>query len=285
MKNKKLLVCTFSGGRTSAFMCLFLNTYPKYKDYDKVFVFANTGKEREETLIFVDKCSKEFNLPIVWLEAKVNKKKGIATTFKQVDFKTASRKGEPFEDMLNKYPLPTNQGVSNCTRELKQRPMDKYIYSLGYSKNNTLTAIGIRNDEQNRISIHKEKNNIIYPLVEDIQVDQDFIFRFWGKQKFDLRLKSYESNCDLCMKKSLRTKLTTLKENPTIAEWWDKMEKKHASVKYKTFDLRDHYSIADLLKKSKGKFNMSQDSNYKKYQSALFDFELDYSTDCFCKAT
>ena len=29
----KLLVCTFSGGRTSAFMGQFLNNYDKYKDY------------------------------------------------------------------------------------------------------------------------------------------------------------------------------------------------------------------------------------------------------------
>ena len=49
MKNKKLLVCTFSGGRTSAFMGKFLNEYDKYKDFDKVFMFANTGKEKEET--------------------------------------------------------------------------------------------------------------------------------------------------------------------------------------------------------------------------------------------
>ena len=39
----KLLVCTFSGGRTSAFMGQFLKLYKKYKDFDKLYVFANTG--------------------------------------------------------------------------------------------------------------------------------------------------------------------------------------------------------------------------------------------------
>ena len=54
--NTKLLVCTFSGGRTSAFMGLMLKENPKYKEFDKVFIFANTGKERPETLDFINKC-------------------------------------------------------------------------------------------------------------------------------------------------------------------------------------------------------------------------------------
>jgi len=72
MKKDKLLVCTFSGGRTSAFMGLFLQNYNKYKDFDKVFIFANTGKEREETLEFINECDKQWKLNVVWLEAKIN---------------------------------------------------------------------------------------------------------------------------------------------------------------------------------------------------------------------
>ena len=102
MKKDKLLVCTFSGGRTSAFMSLFIKNNPKYDEFDKVFIFANTGKERPETLDFVDKCDKEFNLNIVWLEALINEDKGVATSFKIVDYNSASRIGKPFEDMLKK---------------------------------------------------------------------------------------------------------------------------------------------------------------------------------------
>ena len=127
-KINKLLVCTFSGCRTSAFMGQFLNTYDKYKDYDKVFLFANTGKEKEETLKFIDQCDKQWNLNVVWLEAKINKEKGKGTEYKIVDFKPASRNGEPFEEMLKVYPMP-NPFVSNCTRELKQTPISKYIKS------------------------------------------------------------------------------------------------------------------------------------------------------------
>lgn len=76
---KKLLVCTFSGGRTSAFMVLLLKEHPKYKDFDKVYIFANTGKERSETLEFINKCDKEWGLSIVWIEANVKAEKGVGT--------------------------------------------------------------------------------------------------------------------------------------------------------------------------------------------------------------
>ena len=223
---KKLLVCTFSGGRTSAFMGQFLNTYNKYKDYDKVFLFANTGKEKEETLKFIDQCDKQWNLNIVWLEAKINKEKGKGTDYKIVDFKTASRNGEPFEEMLKVYPMP-NSFVSNCTRELKQRPMDKYIKSLGYDE--VITAIGIRYDERHRKSLKAKEQGFTYPLCDDIKVDSHFIRTWWDKQCFDLQLKDYEGNCDLCFKKSLRKRLTLIKEKPHLAKWWSNMEDKYGT--------------------------------------------------------
>ena len=51
----KILV-SFSGGRTSGLMCRVILEHPKYKDYEKLFVYANTGKEAEATLEFVDRC-------------------------------------------------------------------------------------------------------------------------------------------------------------------------------------------------------------------------------------
>ena len=209
--NKKLLVCTFSGGRTSAFMGQFINNYSKYDEFDKVFIFANTGKERQETLDFINKCDIEWNLNVVWLEADVIHEKGIGTRYKVVNYNTASRKGEPFEAMLKKYPLPNNF-ASNCTRELKLSPINKYVKSLGYDE--VYTAMGIRYDERHRMSNEAQKNNIIYPLINDVQVDTKFIRSWWDKQPFDLQLKDYEGNCDLCFKKSIKKRLTIIKDNP-----------------------------------------------------------------------
>lgn len=279
---KKLLVCTFSGGRTSAFMAKFIKEYDKYKSYDKLFVFANTGKEKEETLLFINKCDKEWDLGIVWLEAKVIKEKGKGTTYNIVDFETASRNGEPFIDMLEKYPMPNNF-ASNCTRELKLSPINKYVKDLGY--NSVTTAMGIRYDEKHRKSNTAEKQNIIYPLCNDLKVDSEFIRNWWDRQCFDLELKDYEGNCDLCFKKSVRKRLTLIKENPQIAKWWLEVEDKYSSDKIPRFDLRTNKSVEDLINLSKKPFKTIEDLHeLKKKQQNLFNKDMDIETDCFCKA-
>jgi len=285
-KKDKLLVCTFSGGRTSAFMGQFIKNYSKYDEFDKVFIFANTGKEKKETLDFINKCDKEWDLNVVWLEAKVIHEKGKGTSYKIVDYETASKNGEPFEDMLKKYPMP-NMFASNCTRELKISPINKYVKSLGYKE--VYTAMGIRFDERHRESNTAEKQNIIYPLINDVQVDAMFIRSWWDKQPFDLQLKDYEGNCDLCFKKSLRKKLTIIKENPKVADWWQKMEQKHGTDKIPRFELavngKKGHSIKELVELAKKPFQTVEDIyELNKKQSTLFDFNLDSERDCFCKA-
>jgi len=278
-EDRKLLVCTFSGGRTSAFMGRMLQEYPKYKDFDKVFIFANTGKELPETLDFINKCDKEWNLNIVWLEADVQKEKGIGTNFKIVDYNSASRNGEPFEDMLKKYPIPTSI-ASNCTRELKVTPINKFIKSLGYDE--VITAMGIRFDERHRESNNAVKDNIIYPLIYDLKVDSKFIRDWWDRQYFDLGLKDYEGNCDLCFKKSLKKKLTIIKERPNVSDWWQQMENNYSTEVVPRFDLRTNLTIEQLVKMAEQPFTQAKDLHeLNKQQLQMFEFE----TDCYCKAS
>ena len=57
-------------------------------------IFCNTSKEREETLEFLHKQETVLGVPIIWLEyCRFNK-------WKRVNFYTAKRKGEVFEEML-----------------------------------------------------------------------------------------------------------------------------------------------------------------------------------------
>jgi hypothetical protein len=274
---KTVNVVMFSGGRTSAFLAKYVKENLNYKD--SIFVFMNTGKEREETLIFADKCDKEFNLNLIWLEANIHKDKGIGTSYKIVTFKTASRNGEPFEQMLTKYPMPNNM-ASNCTRELKQRPIDAYLRE-NYKGFEIVRIIGIRADEAHRKSNNANKENLIYPLCDELKVNSKFIRNWWENQSFDLQLKDYEGNCDLCFKKSLKKRLTIIKENSNVADWWEKMENKYSSEIIPRFDLRTNKSITEIKQLAKLPFQKAEDLHeLSKQQCNLFDFE----TDCFCKA-
>jgi hypothetical protein len=277
MKKEDLYVVMFSGGRTSAFLSKYIKENPKYKN--KVFIFCNTGKERKETLDFVNKCDVEFGLNTVWLEARIEKEKGVGTKHNIVNYQTYSKNGEPFEAMLEKYPMP-NTFVSNCTRELKQRPSDSYIRSIAENYN-VIKVIGIRSDEAHRKSNNAVSDKIIYPLCDELPVDSKFIREWWEKQSFDLELKDYEGNCDLCFKKSLKKRLTIIKENPSVADWWIKMENKYGSEQAPRFDLRSNVSIEQLVEMAKQPFQKAEDLHeLSKQQQSLFDYE----TDCFCKA-
>lgn len=60
---------SFSGGRTSGYMLYrILHSNGGLPD-DTHVVFSNTGKEREETLVFVRECSEKWGVPIHWVEA------------------------------------------------------------------------------------------------------------------------------------------------------------------------------------------------------------------------
>lgn len=272
---KKLLV-SFSGGLTSAYMTKWcLDNLSN--SYEIVVVFANTGKEREETLEFVSECDKRFGFNTVWVEASVKEGKGNGTSYKIVTFETASRKGKPFEDVIKKYGIP-NVKYLHCTRELKTVPIHKYIKSLGWK--GYYTAIGIRADEIDRMNPNYKKERFIYPLISMIPTNREDINKFWLQQPFTLNLKSYEGNCDLCYKKSDRKLLTILKENPNCADWWFSMEQKYGKGQY--FFFRHNRSIIDLLKQSDTDFIVAKDESKETFrftQIELFD-DLDVSNGC-----
>jgi hypothetical protein len=291
-------VCLFSSGRTSSFLAKYIKERyllnetiavyskkgkPKYHYHTNenkdefIFIMMNTGKELRESLQFANKCDKEWNLKLIYLEA-VFKKGRVSTKHKIVNYAQLDRKGKSFEQMLFKYPLPNNM-ASNCTRELKQRPKESFLKEIGF--NNAFTFVGIRKDEEHRKSLKAKEEKIIYPLCDELPVDSLFIRKWWSQQSFDLQLKDYEGNCDLCFKKSLKKRLTIIKENPSIANWWLEMEQKYSSESIPRFDLRTNKSIEELIEISKRPFTQAKDLfELSQEQQSLFEFE----TDCFCKA-
>ncbi|SEA49530.1 Phosphoadenosine phosphosulfate reductase family protein [Chitinophaga terrae (ex Kim and Jung 2007)] len=96
---RKRLLISFSGGRTSAFMTHWLLTNMQ-DEFEMPVVFANTGKEREETLEFIQQCDKHFDFNLVWIESVANYQKGKGVSARVVSFENASRNGEPFESFI-----------------------------------------------------------------------------------------------------------------------------------------------------------------------------------------
>lgn len=282
---KPKLLISFSGGRTSAYMTHYLLNNKK-EEYEMIVVFANTGKERTETLDFVNQCDKMLGFKTVWLEAKTFHEKGVGTGFNVVTYNTADRTGKVFEEHIKKYGIP-NKNAPQCTRELKRTPIEKYARSLGWTK--YITAIGIRSDEPNRISWEaKRQRNLLY-FAELFHVTKSDVNKFWNNQPFDLNLKSYEGNCDLCYKKSLRKLMTIVKYNPELAKWWADIEMTYEYNDPRDTGLtpfrfyKDNLSILDIIEESKYDFNEAIDESkiIDKYkQLSLFDSYLDSNLGC-----
>jgi hypothetical protein len=227
MKN---LLVSFSGGETSAFMAQWLNSHYQELGYENiVFVFANTGLENEQTLEFVNRCDKHFNLNVQWVEAEVIYEHKKGTKYYMTDFKNASRNGEPFEAMIKKYGIP-NQANPQCTRELKGAPISAFGKQW-FNGEKYHTAIGIRKDEMDRMNAKAKEIGFIYPLINNkmIPATKPMINFYWKSMPFRLQLKGYQGNCATCWKKSDKKLYQIAQENPKAFDFMDRMEQKYGN--------------------------------------------------------
>jgi hypothetical protein len=53
------------------------------------------------------------------------------------------------------------------------------------------------------------------------------VLAFWKAQSFDLQLKTWEGNCDLCFLKARDKKVRIMQDHPEMAAWW--LEKERAA--------------------------------------------------------
>ena len=258
------LLISFSGGETSAYMTHRIFSSELFANIEKQVVFANTGQENEETLDFVKKCDDEFGFNTTWVEA-VTQPGRVACTHKIVTFETASRNGEPFKAMIEKYGLP-NKSYPHCTRELKLHPIRSFMGSLGWF--DYMTAVGIRVDEPGRIAKTAKANNIIYPFNDVWPTDKQDVRDFWDDQLFKLELKEYQGNCKWCFKKSTKKHIRIIRENPEFFKFPREMEQLHGFTgngsdirdKGRRVIFREHRNT-DMLFKLAGVFGEVHDDN------------------------
>lgn len=275
MEKKKLLI-SFSGGRTSAYMTWWLlNEWEDRYNWEMLIVFANTGKEVEGTLFFVDECSQEWGIPITWVEATCKDENGVpysekgwSVRHKIVTYETASRKGEPFEEMISILGIPSTNAPF-CSPQLKREPIKDFANSVGW--HDCFIAIGVRFDEQDRINPNRNKLKILYPLAELNPVTKRQVKEWWDKQPFDLNIHPDEGNCDFCWKKDFPRLARNVLRIPKKLEWWEEMEHKYGYLNPRQTDLLPPFNFYRNNKSTLDIRKMAEMTQADLVQMSMFD--------------
>ncbi|WP_036384895.1 hypothetical protein [Muricauda sp. MAR_2010_75] len=254
--DKKKLVISVSGGRTSAFMARYIQTSSKYNDFEKLFVFANTGLERPETIQFLKDMVTYWGLPLYSIEGEYSTIMGVGVKHRIVDFKSLDMDGVVFKNSI----VHVNKGKFNglpssanpyCSDRLKVRPIKHFAKSF-FGSNDFINAVGYRfEDMPKRITISSLELNkkIIAPLLTDFNfpISNYHLDSFWRKEPFSLKIPSSLGNCRLCFKKSDLNLIRTIRnEESKYLDFYYRLEKEY----HDTF-FRGKKSIIDLINDSK----------------------------------
>jgi len=219
---------SFSGGRTSGYMLKqILDAHCGTLPDDVHVCFANTGKEREETLRFVHECGSRWGVHIRWLE-RVRREKGSpwASGYDEVGYNSASRAGEPFAALIKEKRYLPNARTRICTTELKIRVMRCYAMAQGWKR--WTMVIGLRADEPGRVERSskppRDRWDNLMPLATAGISNRD-VRVFWLEQPFDLDLLPFEGNCDACFLKARPKLFEVERTRPGTLDWWIEQER------------------------------------------------------------
>lgn len=233
---------SFSGGRTSGFMLFqILWAHGGVLPVGVHVTFANTGKEREETLRFVHECAIRWGVHVHWLEWLTGAGAEASARFEEVGYNSASRNGEPFKRLIARKKYLPNAVTRFCTAELKIETMKQFMLASGYKS--WFNVVGLRADEMRRIAKQQKRNEegkehwlSQWPMLKAKTYKAD-VWRFWlgGNVNpkalteplplgFDLGLWPYEGNCDYCFLKGLQVLSYQERERPGSIDDWIAIE-------------------------------------------------------------
>ena len=253
MKN---LLVTVSGGRSSAMTARIIQTHEKYKSFNKIYVFANTGQERIETINFLKNIIKYWKIDLKIVEARCNLEMNKGVEFEVMkDLDNISMNSEPFEEVIRHKNKGVFKGLPNpeapyCSELLKTIPCKKYADSV-FGTNNYIISIGYRKEDMpKRITFAeiKEDKKRIYPLITDFDypIGYNELTSFFEKELFQLMISSKLGNCELCWKKGDKTLYENINYSSRTIDWWRKMENETGTTSF-----RDNRSIDDLIREAK----------------------------------
>jgi hypothetical protein len=255
-------VVSFSGGRTSAYLChVMLEKFGK----DNVdFVFMDTAAEHQETYSFIKKCVDYFDIDLVCLQADFNQPLGEGHSYNIVPVESLKQDlvNGPYAQMVKKYGIPTVKSAW-CTSRMKEETHNKYCADK-YPDNNFITVIGMRADEPKRyygktawnaIKGHpydwqeahkiflgksdlwiaanaKEALALRRQALESVKIKylcefSDFskpdVNDFWSGMLFDLEIEDHLGNCVFCMKKSIGKIALAQRDEPELESQFNQM--------------------------------------------------------------
>ena len=247
---------SFSGGRTSAYMLkMILDAHGGTLPDDVHVAFANTGKEREETLRFVHECATRWNVKVRWLEFVTNlRRPGAAARFEEVGYNSASRNGEPLSRLIaRKQALFSTIRGRWCTEACKVGVLQDFMETVGFPRGSYTEVLGFRADERDRVYELPRKPrsadlSLAFPLAA-AGVRKGDVLRWWEAQPFDLMIPRGTGNCDHCPFVSDKSRIARARMNPEGLDWWEAHEKERKfSFGYISVEeLRKHIASSPLL--------------------------------------
>jgi 3'-phosphoadenosine 5'-phosphosulfate sulfotransferase (PAPS reductase)/FAD synthetase len=256
-------VISFSGGATSGFMLWhILQAYGGKLPDDIVPVFANTGLEHPKTLEFIRDCEKHWGVKVRWVEYTGR------VDFREVDFESASRNGEPFSLLIEVTQRLPSMWMRHCTGKLKMQTILKFAQQVLGFKQGWTDVIGLRYDEPRRVAKSRQELKSVdkyYPMYQAKHTLAD-VEAFWNAQPFRLGIEQHLGNCVGCFLKGKAKIERIASENPEFLEWWANAESlelvKNGTAKTERFN-RDRPSYRGLIQmaQSQQEFRFPDDDN------------------------
>lgn len=207
------LQISFSGGRTSAYLCKLIKDY----NIPVKFVYMDTGAEHPKTYDFIRNVNNFLNLDLICLRGRFNTPLGKGNNFEIVTPDSLKWDLSIWGEMMQKYSTPYFKGEF-CTDRMKTGIFKKWQkQTFG---NYPPVILGIRADEPKRLNT--KNPDVIHMAYLFPDVEKQDVLEWWEDQDFNLDIPEYLGNCLFCIKKNPKKVALAIKAEPEMYEEFSK---------------------------------------------------------------